>query len=124
MIEIISIDDKNDPKLAVSGAKRLVYENGVKYIIGPNIDTTAAAIVPVMEEGKAINVPYAFARDLYTPPHGNSILGMIASYQAGPVIYARLKDAYNVKTVSFVARNESDSLNQQSQGRKAAKKLA
>ena len=123
MIEIISIDDKNDPKLAISGAKRLVHEEGVKYIIGPNIDTTAAAIVPVMEDGKAINVPYAFARDLYTPPRGNSILGMIASYQAGPVIYARLQKANGVKTISFVARNESDSLNQKSQGVKAARDL-
>ncbi len=30
-IEIVSIDDKNDPKLAVSGAERLTRQEGIKY---------------------------------------------------------------------------------------------
>ena len=34
-IEIVSIDDKNDPKLAVSGAERLTQQEGIHYIIGP-----------------------------------------------------------------------------------------
>ena len=51
MIEVVSIDDKNDPKLAASGAERLVHQEGIKYIIGPNVDITAASIVPVIEAG-------------------------------------------------------------------------
>ena len=42
-IEIVPIDDKNDPKLTVSGAERLTQQDGIRYIIGPNIDTTATA---------------------------------------------------------------------------------
>ena len=103
-IEIVSIDDKNDPKLAVSGAERLIHQEGINYIIGPNVDTTAASIVPVVEAGGAINIPYAFSKQLYSPPHGNSILGMIASYQAAPIIYKYLQDEKGVQTVSFVAR--------------------
>ena len=122
-IKIVSIDDKNDPKVAVSGAERLAYEEGIKYIIGPNIDTTAAAIVPVIEKAGAMNVPYAFSKDLYTAPRGNSVLGMIASYQAGPVIYKHLMQEKGVKSVAFVARNESDSLNQRSEGAAAARDL-
>lgn len=122
-IEIVSIDDRNDPKVAVSGAERLVYQEGIRYIIGPNIDTTAAAIVPVIEKAGAMNFPYAFSRQLYVQPRSNSVLGMIASYQAGPVIYQHLRDNYGVKTVAFVARNESDSLNQRNEGISAAKTL-
>jgi branched-chain amino acid transport system substrate-binding protein len=122
-IEIVSIDDRNDPKVSVSGAERLVYEEGIRYIIGPNVDTTAAAIVPVVEKGGAINIPYAFSRDLYTAPRSNSILGMIASYQAGPVIYKYLMENNGVKRVAFVARNESDPLNQREEGVAAAKEL-
>lgn len=122
-IEIVSIDDRNDPKVAVSGAERLIYEEGIHYIIGPNIDTTAAAVVPVMEDGGAINFPYAFSRELYSPPRSNSILGMIASYQAGPVIYKHLMENDGVQRVAFVSRNESDSLNQRAEGVKAAKDL-
>jgi branched-chain amino acid transport system substrate-binding protein len=122
-IEIVSIDDRNDPKVAVSGAERLIHEEGVNYIIGPNIDTTAAAVVPVVESGGAINVPYAFSRDLYTAPRGNSILGMIASYQAGPVIYKYLAENVGVQKIAFVSRNESDSINQRDEGIAAAEAL-
>lgn len=122
-IEIISIDDRNDPKVSVAGAERLVYQEGIRYLIGPNVDTTAAAIAPVIEKAGAINIPYAFSKALYSPPRGNSILGMIASYQAGPVIYKYLKGKKGVKSVSFIARNESDPLNQRDEGVAAAKAL-
>jgi branched-chain amino acid transport system substrate-binding protein len=122
-IEIVSIDDKNDPKLAVSGAERLIHQEGIKYIIGPNVDTTATSIQPVVEAGGAVHVPYAFSRQLYTPPHSNAILGMIASYQAGPIIYKYLMEEEGVATVSFVARNESDPLNQRDEGVAAANEL-
>jgi branched-chain amino acid transport system substrate-binding protein len=122
-IEIVSIDDKNDPKLAVSGAERLIHQEGINYIIGPNVDTTAVSIVPVVEAGTAINIPYAFSKQLYSPPRENSILGMIASYQAAPIIYKYLQDEKGVQTVSFVARNESDPLNQRDEGVAAAQEL-
>src|SRR5689334_19390735 len=121
-IEIVSIDDKNDPKITVSGAERLASE-GIRYIIGPNVDTTAASIQPVVEAKGAISIPYAFSKTLYTPPHSNQILGMIASYQAGPIIYKYLAEKKGVKTVSFIARNESDPLNQRNEGVEAANKL-
>jgi branched-chain amino acid transport system substrate-binding protein len=122
-VQIVSIDDRNDPKVSVAGAERLIYQEGIRYIIGPNVDTTAAAIVPVVEKGGAINIPYAFSKSLYTPPRENSILGMIASYQAGPVIYKHLMENEDVRTVSFIARNESDPLNQRDEGVEAAKGL-
>ena len=122
MIEVSSIDDKNDPKLSINGAKKHTGE-GIRYIIGPNVDTTAQAIVPVLEEAGAMNFPYAFARELYTPPRSNSVLGMIASYQAGPVIYKRLMADSGITSIAFVARNESDPLNQRVQGVAAANML-
>ncbi len=122
-IEVVSIDDRNDPKIAVTGAERLVYEEGIKYIIGPNVDTTAAAIVPVIEKAGAVNFTYAFSKDIYLPPRGNSFLSMIASYQAGPVIYKYLMEKEGVKSVSFVARNETDPLNQRDYGTAAANLL-
>jgi branched-chain amino acid transport system substrate-binding protein len=122
-IEVVALDDKNDPKLAVSGAERLTKQDGIHYIIGPNVDTTAASVQPVAEAAGAIYFPYAFQKTLYTPPHGNAVLGMIASYQAGPIIYKYLMEKKGVKSVSFVARNESDPLNQRDEGVQAAKKL-
>jgi branched-chain amino acid transport system substrate-binding protein len=122
-IEVVAVDDKNDPKLSVSGVERLTQQEGVRYIAGPNVDTTAASVRPVAEKNGAIYIPYAFSKSLYTPPAENAILGMVASYQAGPIIYKYLIDKNGVKKVAFVARNESDPLNQRVEGVAAAKKL-
>lgn len=122
-IQIVSIDDRNDPRLAVTGMERLTRQEGIRYVIGPNVDTTAASVVPPAEAAGAIHIPYAFSKSLYSPPRGNSILGMIASYQAGPVIYKYLKEKRGVKRVAFVARNESDALNQRDEGVQGAKAL-
>ena len=119
-IEIVPIDDKNDPKLTVSGAERLTQQDGIKYIIGPNIDTTATSVRPVAEKNGALYFPYAFSKDLYTAPAENAVLGMIASYQAGAIFYKYLMENRGVKSVSFVARNESDALNQRKEGVEAA----
>jgi branched-chain amino acid transport system substrate-binding protein len=123
MIEVVSIDDKNDPKLAASGAERLVHQEGIKYIIGPNVDITAASIVPVVEAGGAMSFPYSFTRALYSPPHENMVLGMIASYQAGPIIYEYLMENKGVQSIAFIALNSSDALNQRDDGVAAAKDL-
>ena len=121
-IEIIALDDKNDPKISVTNAEKLTSD-GIKYIIGPNIDTTALAVKPAMERAKAMNFPYAFAKELYTAPANASVLGMVASYQVGPIMYEYLKTKKGVKTIAFLARNESDAKNQQVEGVLAAKKL-
>jgi branched-chain amino acid transport system substrate-binding protein len=110
-IEVTSIDDQLDPRLAIEGAQRLLAE-GARYIIGPNVDTTAAVIVPLLRANNAVNVAYGFARYLYAPPQRHSILGMIASYQASPIIYDHLRQTKGIRSISFVARREADSLNQ------------
>ncbi|PIE54469.1 MAG: branched-chain amino acid ABC transporter substrate-binding protein [Dethiosulfovibrio peptidovorans] len=123
LIKIVAIDDRNDPKVAVAGAERLIYEEKIHYIIGPNIDPTSMAVQPILEKGKAMNIPYSFSKSLYSPPASNSILGMIASYQGGPVIYKYLQEKAGIKSIAFVARNDAESLNQRDEGIAAAEKL-
>lgn len=122
-VEIVSVDDRNDPKLTVSGAERLTGEEGIHYFVGPNMDTTATSVRPIAEKNKAIYIPYAFARTVYTPPAENAILGMIASYQVAPVMYKILKEERGVGKVAFLARNDSDGLLQRDEASKVAKNL-
>ena len=122
-IEVVSVDTKQDPKIAVTGAERLVYQEGIKYIIGPNVDNTSASVAPTMEQGGAIYIPYCFNKEVFSSPHDNAILGMIASYQSGPIIYKYMMEEKGVKKIAFVARNQPDPLNQRKEGIEAAKKL-
>ena len=121
-LEIVTFDDQKDPKRAVEGMEKMAQE-GIHYVVGPNVDDGAAAVRPVAEKNNIMYFPYAFPKELYTKPASNAVLGMIANYQSGPAIYKYLKDNKGVKTVAFVAANESDPLSQRDGGVAAAKAL-
>ena len=110
-IEIVSLDTKQDPRVAIAGAERLVYQEGIKYIIGPNVDDTTRAVLPVFEKAGAFNICYGWHRELFTSPSKNTALGMIAGYQSAPVIYKYLKEQRGVKSLACVPRNDASGLN-------------
>jgi len=121
-IKIVTFDDQKDPKRAIAGMEKMAQE-GIHYVVGPNVDDGAAAVRPVAEKAGIIYFPYAFPKELYVKPASNAVLGMIASYQSGPAIYKYLKENKGVKTIAFIAANESDPLSQRDSGVAAAKAL-
>jgi len=82
-IEIVSFDDQKDPKRAIAGMEKMAQE-GIHYVVGPNVDDGAAAVRPVAEAQGIIYFPYAFPKELYTAPASNAVLGMVANYQSRP----------------------------------------
>ena len=121
-IKIETFDDQKDPKLAAEGMQKMA-SMGVHYVVGPNVDDGAAAVRSVAESKNIMYFPYAFPKELYTKPASNAVLGMVANYQSGPAIYKHLMEKKNVKTIAFIAANESDSLSQRDGGVDAAKRL-
>ena len=121
-IDIVTFDDQKDPKRAIAGMEKMAQE-GIHYVVGPNVDDGAAAVRPVAEQNGIMYFPYAFPKSLYTAPASNAVLGMVANYQSGPAIYKYLKEKKGVKKVAFVAANESDPLSQRDGGVAAAKAL-
>ncbi|MGH7120640.1 MAG: ABC transporter substrate-binding protein, partial [Acetobacteraceae bacterium] len=122
-VEVVPSDTQLDPKIAIAGAEKLTSQRGIRYIIGPNTDTGALSVAPVMNRSNTIFIPYAFSRKLYTPPAENAILGMVASYEAGPIIYKYLMEKRGVKSISFIAADAPDPLDQQKSGAAAAREL-
>jgi len=121
-ITVVTFDDQKDPKRAIAGMEKMAQE-GIHYVVGPNVDDGAAAVRPVAEKAGIVYFPYAFPKELYTKPASNAVLGMVANYQSAPAIYKYLKESKGVKTVAFVAANESDPLSQRDGGVVAAKAL-
>jgi len=121
-IEIVSFDDQKDPKRAIAGMEKMA-QAGINYVVGPNVDDGAAAVRPVAESSGIMYFPYAFPKSLYVAPASNAILGMVANYQSGPAIYKYLMENEGVKTVAFIAANESDPLSQRDGGVAAAEAL-
>ncbi len=121
-IVIVPFDDQKDPKRAIAGMEKMA-QDGIHYVVGPNVDDGAAAVRPVAEQNGIIYFPYAFPKELYTAPASNAILGMVANYQSGPAIYKHLMETKGVKKVAFIAGNESDPLSQRDSGAAAARAL-
>lgn len=121
-ITIVTFDDQKDPKRAIAGMEKMAQE-GIHYVVGPNVDDGAAAVRPVAEAKGIIYFPYAFPKSLYVAPASNAVLGMVANYQSGPAIYKYLMENKGVKKIAFVAANESDPLSQRDSGVAAAKAL-
>ncbi len=121
-IEVVTWDTQDNTTRAKEGMEKMVQE-GIRYVIGPNTDPTAAAVRPVAENDGVMYFPYAFPRALYSKPASNAVLGMIANYQSGPAIYKYLKENNGIKSIAFLAANESDALSQREGGVAAAKVL-
>ena len=121
-VEIVPFDDQKDPKRAIAGMEKMA-QDGIHYVVGPNVDDGAAAVRPVAEQNGIMYFPYAFPKELYTAPASNAILGMVANYQSGPAIYKYLMENKGVKKVAFIAGNESDPLSQRDSGAAAAREL-
>ena len=121
-VQIVAFDDQKDPKRAIAGMEKMAQE-GIHYVVGPNVDDGAAAVRPVAESRGIMYFPYAFPKELYVKPASNAILGMVANYQSGPAIYKHLMKEKGIKKVAFVAANESDPISQRDSGAAAAKAL-
>ncbi|CAH1667759.1 ABC transporter substrate-binding protein [Chelatococcus asaccharovorans] len=121
-ITVVTFDDQKDPRRAIAGMEKMAQE-GIRYVVGPNVDDGAAAVRPVAESKGIIYFPYAFPKSLYEKPASNAVLGMVANYQSAPEIYKFLKEKKGVKKIAFVAANESDPLSQRDGGVAAAKAL-
>jgi branched-chain amino acid transport system substrate-binding protein len=122
-LELVSVDDKFDARVAIAGLERLAYRDGVKYVIGPNVDETSLAVVPVLKQAGVFNISYGWHRDLFSPPSENTALGMIAGYQSAPIIYKYLRDRKGVKSVSCLPRNDASGLNSRDNCVAAAQQL-
>jgi branched-chain amino acid transport system substrate-binding protein len=122
-IEIVHFDDKLDPELAGSGARRLMAKEGIRYVIGPNVEQTISSVAPIAEKQDAMLFTYSYTRSMYAPPHENAVLGQIPGFQAGPVIYKYLRDNRGVKRLSVLSPATREGLRQSHEIVSAAERL-
>ena len=62
-IVIVPFDDQKDPKRAIAG-REMRAQDGIHYVVGPNVDDGAAAVRPVAEQNGIMYFPYAFPKEL------------------------------------------------------------
>ena len=110
-IELIPIDDKLEPDLAVDAAQRLVFEEDVGFIIGPLGDDAVVAVAPILDVAKVVYLHYGFDPDLLRE-NSSGILGMPVPQQTLPIIFDYLQDRKGVKSLSIIARDSREGIHQ------------
>lgn len=104
-INYIMLDDATDPTIAVKNVHKLLSEQKVDAIIGPNTNPTAAAATPVVDDGKTpmiIITPYA-------PPEDKRSWVFQSVQTVGLMVQCIVEDmiAHNVKTVGYIGFADS-----------------
>jgi branched-chain amino acid transport system substrate-binding protein len=104
-VNLIVLDDATDPGKGVSNARRFVTEDKVDMIIGSCITTVSAAMAPVTEEAKTVQlsaapvgVPPGHDHWLFRLPQGFNVM-------AYPII-EHMK-AHGVKTLGFIGYTDA-----------------
>ena len=104
-------DTKYTGSVAVSEAARLVFEQGLKHVIGPIGSSPTIAFSPMLNENKVL-----LLHNSYTPkalgtqfPYNFRAL-CSTSHEIAPVLWAYVKEKYGVKTVVVLGQNDATGL--------------
>lgn len=110
-IKLLVNDDRLDPIDAVDAVRHLIYDEGVKYLLGPLGDDAIVAVANILDVSNVVYIHYGFLPELLK--EGSSgILGMPIPIQTLPFIFKYLQDAKQVKTVSVIAANTRQAIQQ------------
>lgn len=105
-IELPRGDDQGLPEVARTVAERLIHKDKVKFIIGPNIDTTYTAVKEVCNPEKVIHFGATFDPKNIGPAQPYSVLIMWMAHQTGPILYKYLIEKHGVKKIAFIQKDE------------------
>jgi branched-chain amino acid transport system substrate-binding protein len=67
MIQIVSYDDHYKAADALTATNRLIFDDGIKFIVGPLGSAPALAVLPVTTENKAVTMTMAFTPKALSP---------------------------------------------------------
>lgn len=68
-VRVVAYDEKYQANEAMTAVNRLVFEDKVKYIIGPVGSSSVLAIQPITEKNKVIVMTLGFTNQALTPEH-------------------------------------------------------
>jgi branched-chain amino acid transport system substrate-binding protein len=66
-VEVVAYDDHYKAADALTAANRLIFDDGIKYIVGPLGSAPALAVLPVSTENKAVTMTMAFTPKALSP---------------------------------------------------------
>jgi len=78
-VEVVAYDDHYKAADALTAFNRLVFDDGIKYVVGPLGSAPALALLPVSTENKVITMTMAFTPKALSPEYKYSLRPVIPS---------------------------------------------
>lgn len=76
-IEVVAYDDQYKAADALTAMNRLIFDDGIKYVVGPLGSAPALAVLPVSTENKVITMTMAFTPKALSPDYPYSFRPVI-----------------------------------------------
>jgi len=105
-VELIGGDNQGDPNVTRTVAERMIFDEGMKFIIGPNTDVPFPAMTEITTPEKVINFGITFDESSYGPHRPYATLGMWTAAQTGAITQKYFKETFDVKKIAFIQRDE------------------
>ncbi len=106
-IELIKSDNKTDFNVALAGANRLVFKEGIRYILGPMMSGATLAVQPVTEKNKVITLNFSYSPKVLGAEKKYSFRLFPAGSENMKAIFLYISKHYpDVKTVGSIGPND------------------
>ncbi len=114
-------DTKGDVGETATVTNRLVFQDGVKYIIGNAIGATCDAAEAITEPNNVLFTFICWGKTNLGPKKPHSFRSLIGPDEAAPMFYKWVSQQYpNVKTVALVSPNDQSGVDTSAAIKKAA----
>jgi len=123
-MEFVPGDTKYTGSVAVSEASRLVFELGIKHIVGPIGSSPTIAISPILNENKVLFLHNSYTPEALGPKFPFNFRALCStSHEIAPVVWKYVKEKYGVKTMVAVGQNDATGLAETDHDIEACKQL-
>jgi branched-chain amino acid transport system substrate-binding protein len=107
LLDFISADDKYTGAIAVSEGARLIFENKVKYLIGPIGSSPTVAFSPIMNENKILVLCNSYTPKALGPQFPYNFRALCStSHEVAPILWKYVKEKYKVKSAVLLGQND------------------
>lgn len=108
-IVIVSGDTQSLPEVGITVAERLVHQEYVKVIMGPNVETVVVPIATVAQPMKVIMIPHSYDPEHVSPDLPYVVNGALMAHHFGPLVYDYFMTEFGVKKIAYINKDDTAS---------------
>jgi branched-chain amino acid transport system substrate-binding protein len=108
-IEIASCDTQALPEVGKTCAERLVYQDEVVVIMGPNVETVVRPMETTAKPEKVIMMPHSYDPTHVSPDLPYVVNGALMAHHFGPLVYDYFINEYGVEKIAYINKDDTAS---------------